>query len=138
MKHVSQVLKLLSHRVSPIHPGVCNILQPDPFQRPGLQAKPEARTERCGLRRHLRSHGRASQKKRWAKNRPLVCWISPTIPNQYLTIQQKPTVNLEILEDDSVNPELDFSGLDLWFLWDRTWRNPQSRHLVVKSSSSDS
>ena len=67
----------------------------------------------------------------------LVCY-SPTIPNQYLTIQQKPTVNLEILEDDSVNPELDFSGLDLWFLWDRTWRNPQSRHLVVKSSSSDS
>ena len=132
MKHVSQVLKLLSHRVSPIHPGVCNILQPDlPFQRPGLQAKPEARTERCGLRRHLRSHGRASPKKRWAKNRPLVCWISPI--NIWPSNKSRQWI-WKFLEDDSVNPELDFSGLDRNGSFGTLghWRNPQAPRRKVQ------
>ena len=107
------------------------------FNDPACKPSPKPARKGAGLGGTYGAMGE-HHKKKWAKNRPLVCWISPTIPNQYLTIQQKPTVNLEILEDDSVNPELDFSGLDLWFLWDRTWRNPQSRHLVVKSSSSDS
>jgi hypothetical protein len=55
-------------------------------------------------------------------------------PNQYLTIQQKPTVNLEILEDDSVNPELDFSGLDRNGSFGTLghWRNPQAPRRKVQ------